>query len=50
MKIIKKGQEMIKIWSMFGDGRMFDDGHVYPNSCNQGHVVANMGPQHTQLS
>jgi len=50
MKIIKKRQEMIKIWSMFGDGPMFDDGHVYPNSCNQNHFVANMGHQHTQLS
>jgi hypothetical protein len=32
MKITKKGQEMSKIWSMFGDGPMFDDGHIYPNS------------------
>jgi hypothetical protein len=44
MKIIKKRQEMIKIWSMF------DDAHVYLNSCNQNHFVANMGHQHTQLS
>jgi len=50
MKIIKKGQEMIKTWSMFGDGPMFDDGHVYSNSCNQSHFTTNMGHEHTQLS
>jgi hypothetical protein len=50
MKIIKKGPKMLKIWSMFGDGPMFDDGHVYLNSCNQNHFVTNMRHQHSQLS